>query len=154
MAMSTTARLPWTYRPLGVRVMLTFLVAVLLGMVAFLWFALPGSVRDDFTPFQVATLLLLLAVALTGVYGLMRCRVRATDDGVEIVNVFRRRQLEWAQILQVSQRRGDPWAVLDVDDGTAVAVMAIQGSDGARARAAVLLLRGLVEAHTRTSRDD
>ena len=33
-------------------------------------------------------------------------------------------------------RRGAPWAELDLSDGTTVSVMAIQGSDGDRAKTA------------------
>jgi len=146
--------LPWSYRPLGVRIMLSLLAVLLLGVIGFVAIALPPQARAQFTPFQVITLLLFLAAALFGIYGLMRCRVRATDLGVEVVNVFRRRRFEWAQILQVTHRRGDPWAVLDLDDGTTVVVMAIQGSDGARARTAVRELAALVEQQTPTTRND
>jgi hypothetical protein len=152
--MTDAPSLPWSYRPLGVRLMLALLTVLLLGVVGFLVVALPPEVRDDFTPFQVITLAALLAVALLAMYGLMRCRVRATDAGVEIVNGYRRRRLEWPQILKVSHRRGDPWAVVDTDAGTTVAVMAIQGSDGARARTAVREFAALVEQQTPTSRND
>lgn len=152
--MADAPPLPWSYRPLGVRVMLSLLAALLLGVVGYVVIALPPGVREDFTPFQVVTLLVFLAVALLAMYALVRCRVRATDAGVEIVNGYRRRRLEWPQILKVSQRRGDPWAVLDTDAGTTVAVMAIQGSDGARARTAVRELAALVEQQTPTNRND
>ena len=42
-----------------------------------------------------------------------------------------------------------PWAVLDVADGSTVAAMGIQGSDGSRAHAQVRRLRALVDSHTR-----
>jgi Bacterial PH domain len=154
MSAAVAPALPWSYRPLGVRVVLSVLAVLLIGVVAFLWLALPPSVRDDFTTFQVITLLVLLGAALFGIYGLMRCRVGATERGIDVVNVFRRRHLEWAEVLRVSQRPGDPWAILDTDDGNTVAVMAIQGSDGVRARTAVSELRRLVETQTRTSRND
>lgn len=153
--MNTTAPpLPWTYRPLGVRVVLSLLAVVVVGVVAVGWVALPPVVRAAFTLWQILTLLAMLGLALAGMYGLMRCRIRATDQGVEVVNVFRRRRLEWPQILRVSQRPGDPWAVLDTDDGTTLMVMAIQGSDGARASTAVQQLASLVEQQTPTSRND
>ncbi|HET7325748.1 MAG TPA: PH domain-containing protein [Nocardioidaceae bacterium] len=151
---TTASSLPWSYRPLGVRVVLPLLATLLVVVIAVGWVTLPSSVRGAFTVWQIITLLLLLGAMLAGMYGLARCRVRATDAGVEVVNVFRRRWLAWPQILRVSQRPGDPWAVLDTDDGTAVAVMAIQGSDGARARAAVQRLATLVEQQTPTTRND
>lgn len=151
---ATTPSLPWSYRPLGVRVMLSLLATLLVVVVAVVWVALPSTVRDAFTLWQILTLLLLVGATLLGMYGLMRCRLRATRSGVEVVNVFRRRQLEWPQVLRVSHRPGDPWAVLDTDDGTTVVVMAIQGSDGARARAAVQQFAALIEEQTPTSRND
>jgi len=39
---------------------------------------------------------------------------------------------------------GAPWAVLDLADGTTCPVMAIQGSDGGRAKAAVREVRALL----------
>jgi hypothetical protein len=62
-----------------------------------------------------------------------------------VVNGYRRRDFEWAQVLAVSLRRGAPWAGLDLSDGTSVSVMAIQGSDGGRAVAAVRALRRLID---------
>jgi hypothetical protein len=44
--------------------------------------------------------------------------------------------------------------VLDTDDGTTVYVMAIQGSDGDRARRAARQLRQLVDQQTTTSTND
>ncbi|MDQ4008421.1 MAG: PH domain-containing protein, partial [Actinomycetota bacterium] len=76
------------------------------------------------------------------------------DSGLRVVNVFKARRLEWAQVVQVRLNPGDPWAVLDIDDGTTVKAMAIQGSDGGRARRATDELRLLVEEHSRTPRDD
>lgn len=146
--------LPWSYRPLGVRVMFTFLAVVLLGVVGFVWLALPASVRATFTPLQTVTLLIMLAFALSVIYGFMRCRVLATESGVDLVNFFTSRHLQWAQILQVNLKRGAPWAVLDLDDGTTVIALALQGSDGQRAQRGVAELRALVESRTRTNRND
>ena len=52
---------------------------------------------------------------------------------------------EWAQIVAVRLPQGAPWATLDLADGTTVSVLAIQGSDGDRARDAVRALRSLID---------
>ena len=44
--------------------------------------------------------------------------------------------------------------MLDLSDGTTAQALGIQASDGARARRQVLELRRMVEALTRTERDD
>ncbi len=146
--------LPWSYRPLGIRVVLAILTAGMLAVAAVVWVSFPPDIRSAFTGPQLLTLVALLGLALAGVYGLGRCRVRATEAGVDVVNVFRRRHLDWAEILRVTQRPGDPWAVLDLADGTTSVAMAIQSADGVRARRALERLAGLVEYHTRTPRDD
>jgi hypothetical protein len=51
-------------------------------------------------------------------------------------------------VVQVTLRPGSPWAVLDVANGTSVAAMGIQGSDGARATAQVRRLRALIADHS------
>jgi Bacterial PH domain len=146
--------LPWRYRPLGIRVAAAAMGSLMVGALVFFWLALPGSVRDEFTIAQRLTLLLIFAVMLAFLFGIARCAIRADDRGLRVVNVYKVRRLEWAQVVQVRLLRGDPWAVLDVDDGTSIKAMAIQGSDGRRARRATEQLRGLVEEHSRTPRDD
>ena len=126
------------------------LVVAALGM----WFGLPAQARADFSGIQTVTLALVLLAILFGLYRLAAMRVRADDHGLTVVNLVRTRRLEWAQVLHVSLRPGDPWVQLDVDDGTTVSVMAIQTADGSRARTAARQLAVLVAARTRTSRND
>lgn len=57
-------------------------------------------------------------------------RLTATEPGLEVVNLFRRRHLEWTDITGVTLRRGDPWVTLQLRDDTSVSVMGIQSSDG------------------------
>jgi hypothetical protein len=141
--------LPHTFRPLGVRIATGVLGALLVLVTAVMWFAFPPEVRAQFTPSQIATILLLGLMMYAGGYALARSRVVARDDGLTVVNGFRTRRYEWNEVLAVTLRPGSPWAVLDLADGTTVAAMGIQGSDGARATAQVRLLRGLVDRLTR-----
>jgi hypothetical protein len=146
--------LPWRYRPLGIRIMSALMGALMVGALTFIWVALPGAVRDQFTVEQRMTLVLIFAAMLAFLFGIARSAVRADPEGLRIVNVYRVRRLEWAQVVHIRLQPGDPWAVLDVDDGTTIKAMAIQGSDGRRARRATEQLRRLVEEHSRTPRDD
>ncbi|MPZ60146.1 MAG: PH domain-containing protein [Propionibacteriales bacterium] len=146
--------LPWRYRPLGARLMVLLMSVMLLAAVLFMWFAMPGEIRAEFNWAQRVTLLGILLVMLVGLFGIARSSVSADDSGLRIVNVYRVWRLEWAQVLGVHLGPGEPWAVLDVDDGTTVMAMAIQGADGRRARRATEQLVGLVDAHSRTSRND
>jgi hypothetical protein len=146
--------LPWRYRPLGIRLMAAVMGTLLVGALAVIWVAMPGSVRDQFAIEQRITLLLIFGAMLVFLYGLARSAIRADAHGLRIVNVYRARRLEWAQVVHIRLLPGDPWAVLDIDDGTTIKAMAIQGSDGRRARRATEQLRGLVEEHSRTPRDD
>ncbi|AXH95101.1 PH domain-containing protein [Ornithinimicrobium avium] len=96
-------------------------------------------------------------VALIGVAGaafLLRyavLRAVPSRSGLRVVNLFSSRDLEWAQIVQVGFSGGAPWAVLELDDTEELAVMAIQRSDGDRARAEASRLAALIEHHHRTA---
>ena len=146
--------LPHTWRPrFGPLVaigMAVLLVAAGLGM----WIGLPRDVRAAFNWLETLTLTLVLAAVVGGLYRLAGMRVRADEHGLTVVNLVRTRRLEWAQVLKVNLRPGDPWVQLDIDDGTTVSVMAIQTADGKRAKAAARELSRMVLARTRTHRDD
>lgn len=146
--------LPLRYRPLGVRFAAYLCGGLLLVVSLAVWLAFPPEIRAKFTAFQLATIGALTLGAMTCGYALTRSRVDASEPGLVVVNGFKRRQLEWSQVLAVTLKPGSPWVVLDLSDGTSVAAMGIQGSDGARATRQVRELRGLVEAHSQTPRND
>lgn len=77
-----------------------------------------------------------------------------SERGLRVRNLFLSRQLDWAEIVAVRFGGGQPWAALDLSDGDTLAVMAIQRADGARGVAESRRLATLVEAHTRTDRND
>ena len=137
--------LPRTWRPLGVRLAVLFFGGMLLVICTFAWFGFDPSVRARFTVFQRSTLIALgLLYAAVG-YALARSRVVAEESGLTVVNGYKRHVYEWAQVVAVRLPQGAPWATLDLADGTTVSVLAIQGSDGDRARAAVRGLRSLID---------
>jgi hypothetical protein len=126
----------------------TVLGSMLVILVAAVWIAFGPEARAKFTPLQEATLGFFGLIALAVWYSLMRSRVTATEAGVTVVNGYRTRDLDWSQVIAVNLRRGAPWAGFDLSDGTSLSAVAIQGSDGDRAIAAVRELRRLVEVHT------
>ena len=149
-----TLDLPRVYRPFGARVAAASVAAALVAAVVFMWLGMSEEVRATFTTLQRATLLLVPGWILVGLFGVFRTVVRADRDGLTIVNLYRRRQLEWPAVVGFNLRPGQPWAVLDVSDGSTVVAMAIQASDGQRAVRAVRELSALLAEHTRTERDD
>ena len=139
--------LPQRFRPYGVR-MAGWVFGVLLFLAgAFVWIAFPQEARDAFTGLQRGTVIAMFLGAVAIGHALGRCRVDATESGLRVVNGYRSHDLTWPQVLAVRLAPGDPWARLDLADGTTISAMGIQGSDGERARRQVAGLRALIEAH-------
>lgn len=141
---SEQPNLPRTWRPFGVRLAGAALGSGLLVICLFAWIGLPAEVRDEFTVFQRGTLVFLGLLAFSAWFALVRSRAEASERGLAVVNGYRRHEFEWAEIVAIHLPPGAPWAVLDLADGTTCPVMAIQGSDGARARQALVELRRLL----------
>ena len=142
--------LPVRFRPLGVRIVATALALVLLLISTVIWLQLPDEVRASFTVLQKLTLLLIAGLLFAIGFALARSRVDADEAGLTVVNGYRRHHYEWGQVVAVTLRAGNPWAVLDLSDGTSHPAMGIQGSDGVRAQAQARRLRALVDAHAGT----
>jgi hypothetical protein len=139
--------LPRQFRPLGVRLAVIAFGVALLATTAAIWFTFPDEVQASFTPVQKLTVLALgLGIGAVG-YALARCRVRAEAGGLTVVNGYVTRRFAWEEVVDVTLRPGNPWAVLDLADGTSQSALGIQGSDGTRAQRQVRELRLLVEAH-------
>jgi hypothetical protein len=83
----------------------------------------------------VAAVLLMLA----------RPRLTADRDGLTVVNLVRTRRVGWPEIVGVDLAETQSWASLDLTDGTALPVLALQTADGPRYRRAVAELRALVD---------
>lgn len=80
---------------------------------------------------------------------LARVRVVADESGVTVVNIASRRHLEWAEIVQVNLRPGDPWVFLNLSDGTSLPALGIQpGIAKQHAIADARALRALAEARS------
>ena len=134
--------LPVTFRPGRTRaVLLTAGAAILVVIttVAMLLEQLGPGERLSF----VFTAALLFGVLLL----LSRPKVVADETGVTVVNITSRRHLDWAEIVQVNLRPGDPWVFLDLSDGTSLPALGIQpGIAKQRAIEDARTLRALAEA--------
>jgi len=136
--------LPHTWRPFGVRMAGIVFGSALAVVCVAAWISFPASVKADFTVLQRITTVFLILLFGAAEYGVMRSRAVATEAGLLVVNGYRQHRFEWAQVVAIHMPPGAPWAVLDLDDGETCSVMAIQGSDGARAKKAVRELRALL----------
>jgi hypothetical protein len=134
--------LPVTFRPTRTRIVLLTVGAAMFAVitgVALLLEKLSAGERSSFV---------FTALVFFGVLALLsRPKVVADEHGVTVVNLTRRRRLEWAEILRVNLRPGDPWVFLDLSDGTSLPVLGIQpGIAKAQAISDARALRALVES--------
>ncbi|MBT3152073.1 PH domain-containing protein [Streptomyces sp. CHD11] len=133
--------LPVTFRPARTR-------AVLLtaGTVLFAVITLVALLLEQLGPGERASFVITAALLAGVLFLLARPKVVADEAGVTVVNIMSRRRLEWAEILRVNLRAGDPWVFLDLSDGTSMPALGIQpGIARARAVADARALRALVE---------
>ena len=143
---SPEVTLPRTWRPLGVRLAGGIFGGLLLFVCVFAWISFGAETRAKFTPFQIVTLLALGLLAFALGLALVRSRVVAETDRLVVVNGYRRREFEYAEVIDAHLPPGAPWVTLDLADGTAVSAMGIQGSDGDRAQTALRELRSVLAA--------
>ncbi|MEV7870315.1 PH domain-containing protein [Streptomyces sp. NPDC088124] len=139
--------LPVTFRPTATR---TVLLSV--GTVMFVVISAIGLVLEQLSTGERLSFIL-TALLFFGVLALLsRPKVVADDTGVTVVNLTRTRRLEWAEILRVNLRPGDPWVFLDLSDGSSLPVLGIQpGVAKAHAIRDARALRDLTES--RAARD-
>ncbi len=136
--------LPHTWRPFGTRIAATVAAVGLFVVCLFAWLAFPAEIRAQFTAFQKLTIGFFFVLALATWFALVRSRVVARDSGLVVVNGYRTHSYSWAEVVSISLVPGAPWATLDLADGTTISALALQGSDGARARNGVRQIRSLI----------
>ena len=124
-----------TYRPSGTRVVAYGAAVVILVMALAIGAAMPGNVV--FTGFQVATLVVIYLAVVAALHGIARSYVKASDDGLEIRNGYRRHVLPWSEIRGISMRAGAPWPTLVHGDDERTILFALQGTDGPQTRKAI-----------------
>ncbi|MGD9484312.1 PH domain-containing protein [Streptomyces sp. TRM70308] len=135
--------LPVTFRPTRTRAVLLGVGLAIFAVLAVIGLLLEHLSAGERTSFVGTGALFFGVLAL-----LARPHVRADGGGVTVVNLTRTRRLEWAEVVDVHLRSGDPWVTLDLADGTSLPVMGIQpGIARAHALRDAAALRALADAH-------
>jgi Bacterial PH domain len=135
--------LPVTFRPSRTR-------AVLLtaGVAIFVTITVIALLLEELGPGERLSFIFTAALLAGVLFLLARVKVVADESGVTVQNIAGRRRLEWAEIIQVNLRPGDPWVFLNLSDGTSLPALGIQpGIAKQRAIADAKALRALAEAH-------
>ncbi|MEU0785470.1 PH domain-containing protein [Streptomyces sp. NPDC006173] len=142
--MSDLPRLPVTFRPSRTRAVLLGAGAAILVVITTV-----AMLLEQLSPGERLSFILTAALLFGVLLLLSRPKVVADETGVTVVNIAGRRRLDWAEILRVNLRPGDPWVFLDLSDGTSLPVLGIQpGIAKRRAIEDARTLRALVEARS------
>jgi hypothetical protein len=141
--MSVTPTLPVTFRPGHTR-------AILLTAGVLIFLTISGiAVLLKLGPEERASFVVTGALIFWVLARLSRVKVVADESGVTVVNIAGQRRLDWAEIVQVNLRPGDPWVFLNLSDGTSLPALGIQpGLAKQRAIADAQALRALAEARS------
>jgi hypothetical protein len=136
--------LPVTFRPGRTRAVLLTAAALI-----FVTITVVALLLEQLTPAERSSFIVTAALLDSVLFLLARPKVVAEESGVTVVNLTRTRRLEWAEILRVNLRAGDPWVFLDLSDGTSLPALGIQpGIAKERAIADARTLRALAEARS------
>jgi hypothetical protein len=147
---TTPVELPIAWAPRRNRIVLLTLSTVLVAAFSTLAVIMPASWQLNDRVAMVVSGLVFASVGLM----LARPSVSADAEGVTVVNFVRSRRLAWAEIVRVNFRAGDPWVMLDLSDGTALAAVGIQAGGGRSwSIAAARALRDLVDEHATAHAD-
>lgn len=142
--------LPRTWRPLGPRLAAIFFAVVLVGAFGAMWVTFPQETKDAISPLQRGTVVLFVVVGVALLWALARSRVTATEEGLTVVNGYKSRAYEWAEVVAVRMPPGAPWPTADLADGTTTSLLGIHSSDGSRARVAVTEINRLLDQGPRS----
>lgn len=135
--------LPRTWRPRAAR-----MVAYGLALLIVLTLMALAALMPEGWGATDRILLVGLGVAVAAVLHLLaRPRLIAAEQGVTVVNGIRTHVLSWAEVVDIRMPFGEPWPSVDLSDGTTLAVMGIQSTDGEFAHRNLEEFRELVRAH-------
>ncbi|MEU1479733.1 PH domain-containing protein [Streptomyces sp. NPDC001668] len=141
--------LPVTFRPGRTRAVL-----VGAGVAIFVTITVIALLLEQLGPGERLSFIVTAALLAAVLFLLARVKVVADESGVTVQNIAGRRHLEWAEIIQVNLRPGDPWVFLNLSDGTSLPALGIQpGIAKQQAIADAKALRALAEARS-TARPD
>ncbi|MFF4035899.1 PH domain-containing protein [Streptomyces sviceus] len=141
--------LPVTFRPGRTRAVL-----ISAGVAIFVTITVIALLLEQLGPGERLSFIVTAALLAGVLFLLARVKVVADESGVTVQNIAGRRHLEWAEIIQVNLRPGDPWVFLNLSDGTSLPALGIQpGIAKQQAIADAKALRALAEARS-TARSD
>ncbi|MER5931542.1 PH domain-containing protein [Streptomyces sp. NPDC002054] len=142
--------LPVTFRPTRTRIVLLSVGAAMFATITAVALMLERLTTGERISFVFVAVLLSSVLVL-----LSRPKVVAEETGVTVVNLTTSRRLDWAEILRVNLRPGDPWVFLDLSDGTSLPALGIQpGVARNQAIADARALRALAETRGTGSREN
>ncbi|MDR3080706.1 MAG: PH domain-containing protein [Streptomyces sp.] len=142
--MSDLPSLPVTFRPGRTRAVL-----YTIGAATFVAVSTVGLLLEELSPGERLSFIFTAALFFGVLLLLSRPKVVADETGVTVVNFASRRRLDWAEIIQVNLRPGDPWVFLNLSDGTSLPALGIQpGIAKQRAIEDARTLRALAEARS------
>ncbi|MGJ9412190.1 PH domain-containing protein [Aeromicrobium sp. CF4.19] len=119
------------HRPGGTRYVAYGGVVALVVMSVAITVALPGEIRSQVSLSQALTLYGCVAAMIVVLHGMGRSLVRVDDDGLEVLNGFRRHRVPWEWITGISYKQGAPWPTLITHDDERIMLFALQGSSHA-----------------------
>ena len=136
------------FRPVRARAVVYVCAAAVLITLVTLAVVLPSGGPHPWGPGSRLGVVLFGLVAVAVLHRLASVRVETSDDGILVANVIGRRRLEWAEVVGVRLSRDDPWMLLDLSDGTALAAMGVQKSEGNRGQRQAREFARMVQEHT------
>ena len=136
------------FRPVRARAVVYVCAAAVLITLVTLAVVLPSGGPHPWGPGSRLGVVLFGLVAVAVLHRLASVRVETSDDGILVANVIGRRRLEWAEVVGVRLSRDDPWMLLDLSDGTALAAMGVQKSEGKRGQRQAREFARMVQEHT------
>lgn len=139
-----SSRLPRTWRLHRAGAVPVVVAAALASTCLVTWVALPADTTTAFSRGQLVTVVVCVAVPLVTLLAFAACRVRATEDELVLVNVYRVRRIPWHLVVGLRFRPDDPWPILRLADDVQVGVMGIQKADGPRSRVAAAELADVI----------
>ncbi len=137
------------FRPVRARAVVYVCAAAVLVTLVTLAVVLPSGGPHPWGPWSRLGVVVFALLAVFVLHRLASVRVETSDDGILVANVIGRRRLEWAEVVGVRLSRDDPWMLLDLSDGTALAAMGVQKSEGERAQRQAREFARMVQEHTR-----
>jgi hypothetical protein len=137
------------FRPVRARAVVYVCAAAVLVTLVTLAVVLPSGGPHPWGPWSRLGVVLFALLAVFVLHRLASVRVETSDEGILVANVIGRRRLEWAEVVGVRLSRDDPWMLLDLSDGTALAAMGVQKSEGERSQRQAREFARMVQEHTR-----